>query len=471
MQRKCPVYAPYMQKMPRICSVYGKNAPYMLRIWKKCPVYARICSVYAPYMLRIFLSITQWKKRIEPEPKKMHLMLACSLRCSSIPKRWGQRTSKFPHVCFEAVTTAIHYLLSWKAFQKDACEIKIAHFLFAQPQPKTFRLRLPQKFPHISIEAVTTAIYVVCCHEKISKVCFWSKDCTFSYEAFTSATCGIFCHGKFFKGLLVKKNDPFSFDTLYIQTYPGHRNEVRDIRASNWQWASTSSCTMGGFSDGGGDGDPAGPWGGGDGGGDEVETETETEVEVMEMKMIWILLLGGLSKPDLAEKNGPAGKTDGGTKGGRENRALLWKQAVPIPWPLSQLVLAPGKLELKRWGKTSGCLVIPVGPFFLKNGKKQTIFMNDFLKEISVYHFSHYVLRFQPYTETANNLKFYVTIPFLWAIQMQVTRVEREQSLYICLLDPCHFFLKRFQPLYLDSGNIFISYMSIYSFFRYKICK
>ena len=37
---------------------------------------------------------------------------------------------------------------------------------------------------------------------------------------------------------------------------------------------------------------------------------------------------------------------------------------------------------------------------------------------------------------------------------MQVTRVEREQSLYICLLDPCHFFLKRFQPLYLDSGTI-----------------
>ena len=75
------------------------------------------------------------------------------------------------------------------------------------------------------------------------------------------------------------------------------------------------------ISDGGGDGDPAGPWGGGDGGGDEVETETETEVEVMEMKMIWILLLGGLSKPDLAEKNGPAGETDGETKGGRENRA------------------------------------------------------------------------------------------------------------------------------------------------------
>ena len=167
------------KKMPRICSVYAKNAAYMLRIWKKCPVYApymekmpRICTymhVYAPYMLRIFLSITQWKKRIEPEPKKMHLMLACSLRCSSIPKRWGQRTSKFPHVCFEAVTTAIHYLLSWKAFQKDACEIKIAHFLFAQPQPKTFRLRLPQKFPHISIEAVTTAIYVVCCHEKFPR--------------------------------------------------------------------------------------------------------------------------------------------------------------------------------------------------------------------------------------------------------------------------------------------------------------
>ena len=35
--------------------------------------------------------------------------------------------------------------------------------------------------------------------------------------------------------------------------------------------------------------------------------------------------------------------------------------------------------------------------------------------------------------------------------------MEREQSLYICLLDPCHFFLKRFQPLYLDSGNNFIT--------------
>ena len=58
------------------------------------------------------------------------------------------------------------------------------------------------------------------------------------------------------------------------------------------------------ISDGGGDGYP------------EVETETEEEVEVMEMKMIWILLLGGLSKPDLAEKNGPAGETDGGRKGG-----------------------------------------------------------------------------------------------------------------------------------------------------------
>ena len=122
MPRICSVYgknAPYMlricKKMPRICSVYGKNAPYMhvyapymLRIWKKCPVYARICT----YMLRIcsvYSCLTQWKKPIEPEPKKMHLMLACSLRCSSIPKRWGQRTSKFPHVCFEAVTTAIYY--------------------------------------------------------------------------------------------------------------------------------------------------------------------------------------------------------------------------------------------------------------------------------------------------------------------------------------------------------------------------
>ena len=48
--------------------------------------------------------------------------------------------------------------------------------------------------------------------------------------------------------------------------------------------------------------------------------------------------------------------------------------------------------------------------------------------------------------------------------------MEREQSLYICLLDPCHFFLKRFQPLYLDSGNNFIMFMSIYSDYRY-ICK
>ena len=31
------------------------------------------------------------------------------------------------------------------------------------------------------------------------------------------------------------KIDPFSFDTFYIHTYPGHRSEVRDIRASNWQ--------------------------------------------------------------------------------------------------------------------------------------------------------------------------------------------------------------------------------------------
>ena len=60
--QKCPVYAPYMQKKARICSVYGKNAPYM--------------HVYAPYMLRIcsvYSCLTQWKKPIEPEPKKMRL--------------------------------------------------------------------------------------------------------------------------------------------------------------------------------------------------------------------------------------------------------------------------------------------------------------------------------------------------------------------------------------------------------------
>ena len=89
---------------------------------------------------------------------------------------------------------------------------------------------------------------------------------------------------------------------------------------------------------GGGDGDPAGPWGGGDGGGDEVQTETEVEeeMEVMEMKMVWILLLGGLSNPDLAEKNGPAGE-------GGEKPCQLCMQAVPCT-----MALAPGKLELKR---------------------------------------------------------------------------------------------------------------------------
>lgn len=166
----------------------------------------------------------------------------------------------------------------------------------------------------------------------------------------------------------------------------------------------------GGISDGGGDGDPAGPWGGGDGGGDEVETETE--VEVMEMKMIWILLLGGLSKPDLAEKNGPAGKTDGGTKGGGKTVPTLKASCTNTMAPFT-VGTRSRKTGAEKVRENVWVFGHSVGPFFLKNGKKQTIFMNDFLKEISVYHFSHYVLRFQPYTETANNLKFYVTIPFL----------------------------------------------------------
>ncbi len=76
----------------------------------------------------------------------------------------------------------------------------------------------------------------------------------------------------------------------------------------------------------GGDGD----WyGGGDGDPAEAEMEVETEVEVeeemevevemdmeMKMKMIWTLLLGRLSSPGLAEKNGPAAETDGERKGG-----------------------------------------------------------------------------------------------------------------------------------------------------------
>ena len=405
--RICSVYAPYMQKkapymlnnapymlrickkMPRICSVYAKNAPYMLRnvrIWKKnapyyarvygknapyMHVYARICSVYAPYMLRIFLSITQWKKRIEPEPKKMHLMLACSLRCSSIPKRWGQRTSKFPHVCFEAVTTAIHYLLSWKAFQKDACEIKIAHFLFAQPQPKTFRLRLPQKFPHISIEAVTTAIYVVCCHEKISKVCFWSKDCTFSYEAFTSATCGNILSWKVFQRSVGEKNDPFSFDTLYIQTYPGHRNEVRDIRASNWQWASTSSCTMGGFQMV-----------------EEMEIQPVLGEEEMEVETRWrrrrrrrwrwwrwrwsgSFCLVGFQNRISQRRMGPAGGKENGwrNKRGRENRAYFESKLYQYHGPFRSRYSLPENWSWKGEGKRLGVWSF-CGAFLFEKRKK-----------------------------------------------------------------------------------------------------
>ena len=80
------------------------------------------------------------------------------------------------------------------------------------------------------------------------------------------------------------------------------------------------------ISDGGGDGDPAGPWGGGDGGGDEVQTgtEVEEEMEVMEMKMVWILLLGGLSNPDLAEKNGPAGGGGGKNRANFESKLYLY---------------------------------------------------------------------------------------------------------------------------------------------------
>ena len=96
------------------------------------------------------------------------------------------------------------------------------------------------------------------------------------------------------------------------------------------------------ISDGGGDGDPAGPWGGGDGGGDEVQTgtEVEEEMEVMEMKMVWILLLGGLSNPDLAEKNGPAG---GG--GGGKTVPTLKVSCTSTMAPFT--VGTPGKLELK----------------------------------------------------------------------------------------------------------------------------
>lgn len=134
----------------------------------------------------------------------------------------------------------------------------------------------------------------------------------------------------------------------------------------------------GGISDGGGDGDPAGPWGGGDGGGDEVETETE--VEVMEMKMIWILLLGGLSKPDLAEKNGPAGKTDGGTKEGGKTVPTLKASCTNTMAPFT-VGTRSRKTGAEKVRENVWVFGHSVGPFFLKNGKKQTIFMNDFQKK------------------------------------------------------------------------------------------
>ena len=114
------------------------------------------------------------------------------------------------------------------------------------------------------------------------------------------------------------------------------------------------------ISDGGGDGDPAGPWGGGDGGGDEAETEVEEEVEVMEMKMI--------------EKNAPAGETDGGRKGGGKTVPTLKASCTSTmaPFTVGTCARKTGaeKVREKRAGVWSFC-----GLFVLnKNGQKASKF-------------------------------------------------------------------------------------------------
>ena len=152
---------------------------------------------------------------------------------------------------------------------------------------------------------------------------------------------------------------------------------------------------------------------------------------------------------------------------------LLWKQAVPVPWPLSQLVLAPGKLELKRWGKNVWVFGRSVGPFFLKNGIKANNFHDWFFYKKYRYIISVIMYCGSSPTDTANHLMILCNYTFSLSYfkRGHVCGAGTVALYIICLLDPCHFFLKRFQPLYLDSGNNFITYMSIYSFFRYILCK
>ena len=130
--KTCPVYAPYMQKNApymlciwQKCPVYApymqKNAPYMLRIWKKCPVYARICPVYAPYMaymhvyapymLRIcsvYSCLTQWKKPIEPGPNTLQ----------QYPKKVGAKNLKVSTCLFCSGNNRYILYVVMKSFSK-----------------------------------------------------------------------------------------------------------------------------------------------------------------------------------------------------------------------------------------------------------------------------------------------------------------------------------------------------------------
>lgn len=209
----------------------------------------------------------------------------------------------------------------------------------------------------------------------------------------------------------------------------------------------------------------------------EEEMEVETEVEEEDLDpFAWWAFKPGSRREEWASYR----ETDGGRKGGGgEKPCLLWKQAVPVPWPLSQLVLAPGK-NVWVFGRSAR-------PFFLKNGINgikannyfmlkrlqlarisQTIFMIDFFKTKYRYIISVIMYCGSSPTDTATSLMILCNHTF------SLSYLKRGHvcgvGTVICLLDPCHFFLKRFQPLYLDAGNNSIIYMSIYSFFRY-ICK
>ena len=155
--KKCPVYAPYREKKARICSVYAKKGPYMLRICKKRPVYApymqkkaRICT----YMLRICSvssSLIQWKKPIEPEPKKMRLE-------DILEKAKYRVQAQLTKPAFDArlQSTLQQYLK-----KVGATNLKVSTCLFWSGNNRYI-------------------LHVVM--KSFSKRCLWNKDCTFSFH-------------------------------------------------------------------------------------------------------------------------------------------------------------------------------------------------------------------------------------------------------------------------------------------------